>query len=99
MIRLAWIAGILGMTTAASPFTLLEDADWNRDSAVLWHELGHALVWFFHGGGIGGLRFTRATDGVLEAGLMCGPRPGQTETSAFIDAVAERLLAGEVAAR
>lgn len=96
---LARVAGKLGMTTDATPFVPAEDADWNDDGAVLRHELGHALVWFVHGGGLGRLRLARANDGLLEAGVVTGPRPGQTDTPAFIDSTAERLLAGEAAAR
>lgn len=97
---LARIAGKLGMTTDAAPFTPVERADWNRDTAILRHEIGHALVWFFHGGGIGRLRCTRAFDGLLEASVQFGPPCFDWQaTPEFIDACAERLLAGEVVAR
>ncbi len=82
------------------PFCPLENANWNSDSAVLHHEVGHALVWYYYGEGIGRLVFRRDTDGLLEASLQAGPaREDQKETRQFIDASAERLLAGEVAAR
>jgi hypothetical protein len=97
---LARIAGKCGMTTGSLPFVPMERAAWNRDSVVIRHELGHAVVCFVHGGGLGRLRCMRAADGLLEASVKTGPpTPNQEETPAFIDAVAERLLAGEVAAR
>lgn len=100
MIWLERIAGRLGATTNAAPLVPLDSADWNRDDVVVRHELGHAVAWYHHGEGIGRLRFNRAVDGLLEAGIVLGPaRSDQEETDAFIDAYAERLLAGEAAAR
>jgi hypothetical protein len=72
----------------------------HRDDSVLRHELGHALVWFMHGGGLGPLRLTRAGDGLLEGGVLVGPRhSAERETPDLIDAVTERILGGEIAAR
>ena len=89
----------MSRTQSAFPFVVIEDADWNRDDAVLRHEVAHALVWFHHGGGIGRLRAVRQADGLMLASVKTGPRPDQNDTPDFVDGVAERLLAGEVASR
>jgi hypothetical protein len=71
-----------------------------EDHVVLRHEIGHFVTWFLYGGGIGPLRLRRQPDGRLLAAVKVGPRSAdERETPAFIDAVAERLLAGEIAAR
>ncbi len=72
----------------------------NDDDVALHHELAHAATWAFMGQGIGRLRLRRAGDGLLEPSVRCGQASqAQVATPAFIDAVAERLLAGELGAR
>lgn len=84
----------------AYPFVPYEEHGWNADPVVLRHELGHATIWFYYGGGIGRLLLQRSSDGLLEPCCKSAPSsPTQEVTPEFIDAVAERLLAGEVAAR
>lgn len=74
--------------------------EFERDDVVLRHEAGHIVSWFIFGGGIGPLRLLRREDGKLVGGVLFGPPSAkQTEDAAFIDACAERLVAGELAAR
>lgn len=73
----------------------------NEDEAVLHHEVGHFTIWFLHGGGIGPLRLVRATDGLLGGACLFGPRAiaEKSSTPPLVDGAAERLVAGELAAR
>lgn len=74
--------------------------DFEMDHAVVQHEVGHLVTWFLLGGGIGPMRFERQGDHRLLGAVRFGPRNlDAKETPDFIDAVAERLLAGEIAAR
>lgn len=70
-----------------------EQAAWNDDETVLRHELGHVLVWYWHGGTVIRLRYTRASDGLLHGAARMAPRSlSQTETPEYIDANTERVL-------
>lgn len=93
------LVGTLGSTTRSHPFTTDSGARWNDDDVVVRHEMGHVLLWYFHGHEIGNLQLRRASDGLLEGGVVFGPRPGTSITGSYLDACCERLLAGEAAAR
>lgn len=75
----------------------------NKDFAILRHELGHAVTWFHFGEGIGRLNCCRCPDKQLNAGVALWPREGQYEllwkSPKYAKPYAERLLAGEIAAR
>lgn len=93
------LVGALGATTRSHPFTTDSGARWNDDDVVVRHEMGHVLLWYFHGHQIGKLQLRRASDGLLEGGVVLGARPGTSLTGLYLDAYTERLLAGEAAAR
>jgi hypothetical protein len=72
----------------------------DEPAAVVRHEVGHAAVWFHHGGAIGRLRLTRLVDGRLAAGVRLHGRTSKPpDVMAYFETCAERLLAGELAAR
>src|SRR5262245_35171325 len=81
---------------------LFDPVDWpdvERPSAVLRHELGHAFVWYHHGGAIGTFRlfpFNGKIGGVVRASGHSG---FQETDDGWDEAEAERTLAGEIAAR
>lgn len=70
------------------------------DGAVLRHELGHVVAWFLRGGAIGPLELVRDAGDTLRARAVLVHRsPKEEGIPAVASAVAERLLAGEVAVR
>jgi hypothetical protein len=69
---------------------------------VLRHELGHIVVWFRCGEAIGPLTIQRYPNGSLRAGSVLWPRKGDRTRLVlreYAEPLAERLLAGESAAR
>jgi hypothetical protein len=63
------------------------------------HELGHAAVWYFHGGAVGRLKMSRMGR-QLGAGVRQRSRSGEVgDIETYFERVTERLLAGELAAR
>ena len=71
----------------------------NADAAVVRHELGHAALWLVHGGAIGRLQMRRVR-GQLYAGIRLERRTREIgDADQLYERTAERLLAGEVAAR
>jgi len=83
-------------------FDGFEYPEFNQDRPVLRHELGHAVTWFRFGEGIGRLKCCRDSDEQLRAGVSLWPRTGGLEkliSREYAQQYAERLLAGELAAR
>ncbi|PJB39905.1 MAG: hypothetical protein CO108_16110 [Deltaproteobacteria bacterium CG_4_9_14_3_um_filter_63_12] len=87
------LLGVLGVTEATSPFCILEKADWN--SAVVHHEVGHAVVWNLLGFRPMHIRFV-PYEGVLAGATGIDP---WDKKRAPVQANVERLMAGEAAAR
>lgn len=84
-------------------FDTADNVAFNEDPAVVFHEVGHALVWYAFGGGVGRLRFHRAEDQLLEPGVCLRPRRRDDSPSVtwqqMPKELASRFLAGEAAAR
>lgn len=83
-------------------FSNIWPACFNEDDSVVRHELGHAFVWLSGGGAIEHVRFTRAFDRLLGGGMKMTVPDGWDEERFFAeksDLLAERVLAGEIAAR
>jgi len=83
-------------------FDTCQHGEFNDDWPVLCHELGHAVIWFHLGEGIGRLKCCRDTTSQLRAGVALWPRTGGLEdllSPEHAASYAERLLAGELAAR
>lgn len=82
-----------------SLFTQIRPTAFNRDDVVLCHELGHTLTWLNFGRPIGPITFHRSPrDGLLEGGAALNP-PQSLACPTDAEHLAERLLAGESAAR
>lgn len=75
--------------------------EFNRDSAVIRHELAHATVWFRLGEGVGRLAMKRGRTGQLFASVRAKHAdPAQDINDPdFVDRSVVRILAGESAAR
>lgn len=79
-----------------------EKVDFNDDYVVLCHELGHVVTWFLYGEEIGPIQCRRCADNLIEARLILPPNKKLKEllnTPEYAEKFAERLLAGEIAAR
>ena len=79
-------------------FTHTRPLDFNRDDVVLCHEVGHAVVWNFHGGKITGIRFWRAGDGHLN-GEVSVENPNDLKNPIDAEHIVERFIAGDAAGR
>lgn len=72
----------------------------NCDEVSVRHEMAHAAVWFHLGEGIGPLRLRRGEDLLLHPSVLAKQASErQAPTVEYLDRCAEKLLAGEVAAR
>jgi hypothetical protein len=71
----------------------------NREDAIVRHELGHAVVWYHYGGALGRLRFYRMPDRLLMGGVLFRGRGAEVSQEDYMRTLTVRLLAGEVAAR
>jgi len=79
-----------------------ERVDFTDDYVVLCHELGHVITWFCYGEEIGPLECRRCTDNLIKAQVTLPPNAKLKEllnTPKYAKKFAERLLAGEIAAR
>lgn len=77
-------------------------AELNDDETVVRHELGHALVWLGHGNLVERVRFARTSDLLLCGGMRVKLSEGWNEERLRNESpgqLAERILAGEIAAR
>jgi hypothetical protein len=85
-----------------SIFDSVQHRELNGDWPVLCHELGHAVTWFRFGEGIGRLKCCRP-DICLKSAVALWPRTDGLEklwsSPEYAKPYAERLLAGEIAAR
>jgi hypothetical protein len=84
-------------------FDFNEYPAFNDDRAAVYHELGHALIWYVAGGAVGPITFHRSTDGLLEPSIRLAARdrnePLEETWRKSPNELAERFLAGEAAAR
>ena len=75
----------------------------NDDPAAVYHELGHAMIWYAGGGALGPITFRRSADGLLEPSVRLADRdrnePLEETWRKSPNELAERFLAGEATAR
>lgn len=85
-----------------SLFDCSQYIEFNNDRVVLSHELGHVVTWLHLGEGIGRLKCCRRADNQLMPHVALWPRKDEFEklfSPEYAQPFAERLLAGEIAAR
>lgn len=86
-----------------SLFTPKRPDAFNRDDVVVHHEVAHTVVWCSHGRGIEHIRFKRIEPPSPVAGLLMGGSGNDSASASGsesgLEHMAERLLAGESAAR
>lgn len=86
-----------------SIFDIKPTTDLNKDRAVIYHEIGHAVMWFYYGQKIDRLIFKRRlSDSQLLASIICRPISGNDEdllNASYQNPIAERLLGGDISAR
>ncbi len=76
-----------------------EYADFKKDRVVLIHELGHVVAWFCHGEGVGRLRLERKNKLLWPQVILAFREQRDANTDRDAEVMAERVLAGESAAR
>ena len=81
-----------------SLFTHIRPVEFNRNDVVVCHELAHTVVWYSFGRGIRGITFRRSIDGYLSGG-SANVNPSNLENTRDAEQFAERMLAGDSAAR
>jgi hypothetical protein len=81
-----------------SLFTHIRPVEFNRNDVVVCHELAHTVVWYSFGREIRGITFRRSIDGYLSGG-SANVNPSNLENTRDAEQFAERMLAGDSAAR
>ncbi|MEI7728105.1 MAG: hypothetical protein WCO56_00925 [Verrucomicrobiota bacterium] len=73
--------------------------EFDRDDVMVYHELGHMVTWFSYGREIGAISFKRSREGRLSEAKAANVNPPSLACKQDAEQFAERILAGESAAR